>query len=217
MALPLVDLTNQTIGRFFVISRAENTARGRAQWSCQCSCGTTKIVENGYLRTAQKRNLMISCGCYKSESTKKRLTKHGHTVSGKPSPTFHSWAGMTARCTNPKHIVYKHYGGRGIKVCERWHSFSNFLEDMGEKPKGLTLERSDNNKDYSPENCYWATRKQQGRNKRNSRILTLNGISMTLSEWSEKLGVRPSVIHCRIHKLGWSIENALTIPTKLES
>ena len=97
-------------------------------------------------------------------------TKHGHSLrNGKPSPIYQSWKAMKARCQNPNHPDYNYYGGRGIKVCERWMDFANFLEDMGEKPKGLTLDRVDNNGDYEPSNCRWATPKQQAQNKRDHK------------------------------------------------
>lgn len=92
--------------------------------------------------------------------------RHGHWVDGKASPTYNSWRGMRERCNNPNHKFYKNYGGRGVKVCKRWAKFVNFLEDMGVKPEGLTLDRMENNLGYFPENCKWSTWKEQHNNKR---------------------------------------------------
>jgi len=107
-----------------------------------------------------------SCGCAKLELLINRSTKHGHATNG-ISPTYHSWAGMNARCSNPRHSHYKYYGKRGIKVCKRWQqSFSAFLTDMGEKPQGKSLDRINTYSHYTPKNCRWATPKEQANNRR---------------------------------------------------
>lgn len=116
---------------------------------------------------------------------------------------------MLARCTNGKNRRYKDYGGRGIGVCERWYDFANFLADMGEKPKGYSLDRIDVNGDYEPGNCRWATATEQARNKRNNTLLTHNGETHTIAEWGDILGIRHTTISTRLHS-GWSVERALT-------
>ncbi len=120
---------------------------------------------------------------------------------------------MIRRCTKTAHHNFEGYGGRGITVCERWRDFVAFLEDMGERPDGLTLDRIDNNAGYSPENCRWATPKQQARNKRDKRLLTLNGETRSVTEWAEKLGVERDNLWSRLH-IGWTVEEALTRPIK---
>jgi len=204
--MKLLSLVGKKFGRLLVIDRAENTPQGQARWLCLCDCGNKHIAKSIVLR----RGISKSCGCLNLESLSKRQRIHGHTING-TSPTFHSWAGMMARCSNPLHKAFHLYGGRGILVCERWHTFSNFLEDMGVKPEGLSLDRIDNSLSYSPENCRWATPSQQARNKRNNRMLTLNGETKCLQEWAEIVGITQSSLACRL-KTGWSIEDALTIP-----
>src|SRR5215510_2760970 len=132
-----------------------------------------------------------------------------HGLTG--TRVYKTWRSMKERCLNPKNPSYKCYGGRGIKICERWLSFENFLADMGDKPLGLTLERKDNNGDYTPENCYWATAKEQARNRGTNRYLTYNGITKTLTEWAEEKGMSPAALARRLNA-EWSLEEALTLP-----
>ncbi len=135
--------------------------------------------------------------------------RHGHARGSGDTTTYNCWSLMKGRCRNPNHHKYAIYGGRGIKVCERWLSFINFLADMGEKPVGMTLERKDVNGNYTLENCEWATQKTQQNNKRNNRVLTFNGLTMNASQWSEHLGIPAGSIRCRLSK-GWSIERVLS-------
>lgn len=127
------------------------------------------------------------------------------------SKTYSIWSNMLARCTNPKATYYDRYGGRGIKVCDEWLMFKQFLIDMGEKPIGKTLERIDNEKGYFPSNCRWATPKEQAENRSSSQLITYNGITQCLSDWAKQLGVQRLSLRWRI-KNGWSIEEALTVP-----
>lgn len=125
-----------------------------------------------------------------------------------------TWANMIQRCTNPNNTHFSEYGGRGITVCERWRSFPNFLEDVGPKPSNLhTLERKDNDGNYCPENIRWATRLEQGQNRRDNHILEHNGLRLTVSEWSRRLGVSYVCILNRIQR-GWSVSDAVTLPPK---
>ncbi|KKM23233.1 hypothetical protein LCGC14_1617290 [marine sediment metagenome] len=127
------------------------------------------------------------------------------------STTYCSWSNMKTRCFNSNKDSYKHYGGRGITVCNHWLKFDNFLEDMGERPDGMTLDRIDNDGNYKPSNCQWATQKQQCRNKRGNRIMFLEEQSHCLREWADILKVSYGLLENRIRR-GWTDYQTLTIP-----
>lgn len=206
----VIDLTGQRFTRWTVIRRTQNTTQGQARWLCRCDCGTEAVMLSILLRHGISR----SCGCLKRERHALRSTKHGHATNG-ISPTYHSWAGMVARCTNPRHTAAAHYSRNGVRVCERWLTFSNFLTDMGEKPSGMSLDRFPDHKgNYEPGNCRWATPTEQSRNKANNRIMTLNGVSKTMAEWCDDLGMNRGTLSHRIHRAGWSDEKALTTPVR---
>lgn len=134
---------------------------------------------------------------------------HGHDKRGMRSKTYASWRSMRERCFNQKNKQYTDYGGRGITVCERWNDFVNFLADMGEVPKGLTLERVDNEKGYSPDNCLWASRASQVRNRRNTKTLEFQGAIKPVAEWAEIMLIPYNTLRCRVAK-GWDATKALT-------
>ncbi len=137
--------------------------------------------------------------------------EHGHARVGKVSPTHLVWQHMMSRCNYEKNIRWPNYGGRGIKICWRWHIFRNFLADMGERPsREHSIDRIDNNGDYEPGNCRWATRKEQCRNRKSNRIIEFQGQRLTLAEWSERTGIKSFTIAARIDNFGWSVEKALT-------
>lgn len=140
--------------------------------------------------------------------------KHGHAIKGKESPTYRTWGQMLSRCKNKNHKDYKWYGGRGIKVCSRWAVFENFLEDMGERLIGTTIDRINNNKNYYKGNCRWATQKIQHRNKRNNRLITFDGITKCLYGWAEHYDMSPQTLHSRLNNYGWTIKDALTTSVK---
>ena len=140
---------------------------------------------------------------------------HGHAGHIK-SPTYKTWRSMKIRCTNPQHPSYKHYGDRGIGYCKRWEVFANFLEDMGVRPEGKTLERLDNHKDYSPENCTWATKYQQSLNRDITVWIEHDGRKQCLSDWARETGIKLTTIKYRIDA-GWSAERALTAPIQRRS
>lgn len=141
--------------------------------------------------------------------------KHGHTTHTGSSPTYKSWHSMLQRCNNPNYTQFKDYGGRGITVCARWHKFENFLEDMGVRPEGMTLDRKDGNLGYDVHNCRWATKKEQQSNTRRNRIWEYQGVRQNVSQWAAQLGMRPHSLHMRVATYGWTIEQALSTPPML--
>jgi hypothetical protein len=136
---------------------------------------------------------------------------HGHTTGGTISPTYKTWKSVVERCTNPNHRRWKDYGGRGIKVCDRWRKFENFLADMGERPEGKTLDRKEVNGNYELNNCRWATNEEQAINRRDNRHLTYQGETRTVVEWAKKLGVKRGAISQRLCR-DWSVDRALGQP-----
>jgi hypothetical protein len=201
--MKVIDITGQKFNRWTVIKRVENDSKGHAKWLCQCDCGNYGTHNS----TRLMQEYTKSCGCFKNDNPSNY--RHGHAQK-RISPTYNTWAGMKARCTDPKNQAYKHYGARGIKVCERWMTFANFLEDMGEKPEGTSLDRIDHSGDYCKENCKWSTHLEQARNKRSNRNISFNGETLCLMEWAERLGLNVSSLAERLDK--WPLEKALTTP-----
>jgi hypothetical protein len=200
-------------GRWRIIGPAPKRGKTvlKVYYSCECDCGTRRDVCWENLASGTSR----SCGCLTREATKKRSTTHGHTRGKREKTrTYVSWQEMKTRCTNPNRHDYERYGGRGIKICERWLRFEAFLEDMGEAPDGTSIDRfPDTNGNYEPGNCRWATLKEQGRNKRNNVLLTLNGRTQCIAAWAEETGIGSRCLRLRI-KRGWTHERILTTPSE---
>ena len=138
------------------------------------------------------------------------MTIHGHTVGGN-SPTFNSWAGMMQRCYYDKHQKFSDYGGAGIEVDPRWHTFSTFLADMGDRPEGTSIERLDSRRNYWLGNCIWLPAHLQQKNRKNSRMVTYRFKTLCISDWEKLLGWKPNALRKRLN-LGWSVDDAMTRP-----
>jgi len=202
-------LTGKKFNRLKVIKYYGNNKRGDAKWECLCDCHKKVVVLGKNLRSKRTQ----SCGCLQKEINIKRLTIHSHSKKNKHSKTYICWENMIQRCNNPSHPRYKDWGGRGITVCKRWLKFENFLADVGEIPKGLTLDRINNNKGYSPKNCRLSVTKEQLRNKRNNINIPYNGKMWCLADLAKANNIHKDTLRLRLNK-GMSIEEALTTPTK---
>lgn len=168
----------------------------RPTWKWLCTCGKIMFAEAGRVRFGAVK----SCGCFNDRLRRERTFIHGHALAGKHTTEYNSWYGMKIRCKYPLCPTYKNYGGRGIKVCERWkNSFKNFIDDMGLKPTPKhSIDRINNNLGYSPENCRWATRKEQDQNRVPKSLLTYKGETKSLVKWAYKIGISPEAMRLRV-------------------
>lgn len=211
--MKLIDMTGMKVGRATVIRKGPPRPKnfGGSSWLCACECGNEFFTTGSNLR----KGGVVSCGCYAKEWASKmganreylrsrveKQKKHGHKSNGQASPEYKTWLGMKRRCYSEKFKDYPNWGGRGIKVCDRWNlSFSAFYEDMGPKPSlAHTLDRIDPNSGYSKENCRWATPHQQGaENRRGLMPVTVEGVTFTsVSAAAKHFGVNPSTAWMRI-------------------
>lgn len=203
------DLTGQKFGRFLVIKRdlIPQEGRKRTKWICQCECGNIRSVVSTDLLNGHSN----SCGCYQKDQASKSLTtirsrnKYFHNTKTK---SYRIWRAMLRRCENPNAAFYEYYGGRGIKVCERWHDYYNFLSDMGEPSDKDTIDRINVNKNYSPDNCRWATMKEQSANRRGVYRIKYNNETYCLKTFCEKFGLN-YYSALSLYKNGMSIEHIL--------
>jgi len=200
-----VDLIGKIFGRLTVISYLGKNKKAQREWVCQCVCGQKLTLTTASIFAGHTN----SCGCLQKELLIARRRIHGESRSKE----FRIWSRMKGRCESPAYHHFKDYGGRGITVCERWQRFQNFLDDMGRCPPKMSIERKDVNGNYEPSNCKWATAIEQANNRRNSLILTFNGKTQTVSQWSRELGFIAGTIGRRLAR-GWAAGKALSTPLK---
>lgn len=191
------DMSGRRFGKLTVLGYVGRNKFDHHLWLCRCDCGNETLKTTSSLNSGRT----VACGCYNASR------KHGKVGT----PEYATWSAMNQRCATPGHQAYADYGGRGIRVCDRWsHSFENFLADMGPRPgKGYSLDRIDNDGNYEPGNCRWSTQEQQMNNRRVNHKLTLNQRTMTVGQWAKETGIGVTTILRRL-ELGWSVERALT-------
>lgn len=200
-----------TFGSLVVISEAGTNKWGNVRWLCKCQCGADHEAAGGKLRSGG----VTSCGCAKPAACAAANIVHGDSARGKMTAEYRAWSNAIDRCERSSNKSFKYWGGRGISMCPRWReNFANFLADMGRKPSPAhMIDRIDNNGNYEPGNCRWATRKEQMRNRRNRRSITVEDRTMCLAEWSEEAGIKVSTIWQRLRN-GWAPERAVTEPAR---
>lgn len=194
-----IDITGHRYGLLVVQEFLETKGNGQSLWECLCDCGNVSHAFSGNLRSGHT----TSCGCQSSRNKK----THGLSYT----PEYKSWKAMGERCNNPKHKSYPRYGGRGIKICPQWTDPAVFTSDMGPRPKGFTLDREDNEGDYTPENCRWANLAVQNSNRRDNVRLTHKGETRTLAQWNTHLGLPHGRVKDR-HRNGWSTKDIIETP-----
>lgn len=191
MAAHSIDMTGKKYGNSIAIRHVGKSSGRQYTWLFACACGEEYVAVGSEVR----RGSINECPSCAAKRKLNSVTTHGKTKS----PEYAIWTAMKSRCYNKNTIHYADYGGRGIKVCDKWkNSFENFFIDMGYKPNGMTIDRINNDGDYEPKNCKWASRLEQSNNKRNNRIITIEGESMTLSQWAKKYKVGESTIRKRL-------------------
>lgn len=198
------DLTGQRFSRLVAVSLEPGTTRaGRARWLCQCDCGRTCVVDALSLKQSNTR----SCGClHRKRSSSSTRTFHGLTKTR----AYQQWKAMRRRCQNENSSSFPRYGGRGIKVHPRWDDYLPFLEDMGPCPPKHTIERINNDGDYEPGNCRWATRYEQARN-RSDNVRVASG--RIVADEARLNGIKPSIVYNRVNQYGWPLEEAVKTPS----
>lgn len=197
-------------GRLVVVGMTECQSRAtdrRPWWMCRCDCGNLFAAICRDVRSGNTK----SCGCLRKDHPNSMT--HGHSPRSGWSGTYKSWSLMMDRCRNPVCPHFSNYGGRGIRVCERWHSFENFLADMGDRPPKMSIDRIDNERGYEPGNCRWATVAEQSRNRRNVIMFEHNGQRLCVAEWEREWGFPRDRVTDRLRH-GWTIEEALELAPK---
>jgi hypothetical protein len=205
------NLEGQGFGRLTVVSYAGRTPAGQSLWNCRCSCGGEARTTTTKLRSGHT----TSCDCVKREKVGQRRRTHGRTIPDNVASEYGCWAQMRRRCLRPNNVAYPAYGGRGITICESWlngdgkrTAFECFLADMGPRPSKLhSLDRYPNNDgNYEPDNCRWAAKKFQARNRRSNRMVEVGGTRLCVAEACERLGLNHKIVNDRL----WSFERAIS-------
>ena len=197
------DHTGRTFGRLLVLGPAPAVRNRNKRYLCRCECGQERVVLSCHL----VGGATASCGCLRNDRMRAACMKHGH----RGTKTYHAWKAMRQRCTNPKRREYANYGGRGIRVCERWGEYLNFLSDMGAAPPDTSLDRIDPNGNYEPGNCRWASALTQSLNRRTAVLITFQGETLNVSEWERRFGLRRGLVNSRRAR-GWDAVRAITTP-----
>lgn len=206
-ARAVVDLSTIALGTTWTPTGNFGIRNSRTKVECACACGVVRWI-------AIRKGKLVTKACSTCTTAGNSFNRsHGHCVGWELSPTYKVWRSMQIRCKHPCVATYPIYGGRGISVCDRWiGSFENFLADMGERPsKDHQIDRINNDGNYEPSNCRWATRKEQGRNRRTNRLVEFGGETLCIIEWSERTGLHKDTIKNRLNN-GWSAEAAITTP-----
>ena len=201
-----VDIVGQTFNKLTAIAPIGRNSFRDIIWLCICDCGTETTVLSHSIKSGNTK----SCGCHRAKVSHNKAIIHGKSKTVE----YKSWRSMINRCHNKNDLYFNDYGDRNITVCSKWlYSFPSFLADMGLRPQGKTLDRIDNDGNYTPENCRWATAEQQANNKRNNKYITHNGQTLTHAQWSRLLGGGASTVTQRIYR-GWSKKRAVTQPLR---
>lgn len=193
-------------GRWTVLSRAKDYRPGIPAWLCRCDCGKEGVVRAGNLKAGESR----SCGCLNRDIHAAVCIARNRTHGLSKTPTYRTWQAVVDRCCTKSSSTYAKYGAKGVTICDRWRNdFTAFLADMGERPKGLTIDRIDNAKGYEPGNCRWATMRTQQNNRTNNSRIVHNGMDLTVTQWAHALGLDRHTIYRRL-KMGMSAADALS-------
>lgn len=214
MSRRLQDISGQTFNMLTVLKPTRVSEHGQSYWLCRCECGTEKEVRRSHLVDGGVK----SCGCAMRRLMAKSKTTHGHWAGGKGTPEYSAWMLARVRCHVPSNHAFPRYGARGIVMCDRWRfgedgksGFECFIADMGLRPTGGTLDRTDNDGPYSPDNCRWVSQKVQTRNRGNNRYIVVDGERMCASEAAEKYGLRAGLVQQRLIR-GWDAVRAVKEP-----
>lgn len=212
-AIPNSEIIGQRFGRLIALAEMPRAEKERRKFLFLCECGTETIV----LLSAVRCGTIASCGCLRRETAAAQAQSKSTHGECHKTPEHRSWQAMLARCNNPEHHAHRNYGGRGIRVCDRWsgdEGYTAFLSDMGRRPKGTTLDRYPNKDgNYEPGNCRWATPRQQLRNTRVNRLIEFRGETFTIAEASERFNKSSALIRWRLGT-GMSVEDALLRPVR---